>query len=522
MMKSTKQTDHTQPAELVAVVCCAPQKWVAYNHSMQRFDDFSSPSFVCVFTHAKPALKALLTQNIQIARPVCLTTLEHLCTPEEPKTIEASTPETLFAELERLMGQIEERGLQKIARLECLLLPSIAMMEHKGLYLDPSAFQHFAAEAKNNMLTAQQEALKLLGVNLNRNLFGEVDLNLESTQEVKEALEGLLKRPLENLSHESLHQLKHPAADALLKYREYAKLVKTYAEPFGQLLSTDSRLHASFEPLGTNTGRMACHSPNLQNLPGEQLFQKALQAPQGRALVTADYAACELRILASLSNDANFIKAFERDADLHAEVASQVFHVPVSSTENPHLRARAKAINFGLMYGMGAKALAAQLKLSLSEAEELFERYFAAFPTIRFFLDKLVESALDKGYCETVLGRKLYLDPAVLKTPEARGTFSRIARSMPIQGSAADMIKLAMLRLHERLMREFQDAYIVNMIHDELVVECRQEDAHLVKELTQSEMEAAQRLLFSNVPPKVQLLVCPEYFSEPSAIEHRS
>jgi DNA polymerase I len=192
-------------------------------------------------------------------------------------------------------------------------------------------------------------------------------------------------------------------------------------------------------------------------------------------------------------------------------VASTMFGVTVTKTERPELRQRATGINFGLVYGMGAAGLAAQLRCSRDEAEQLLARYFATFPDVKRYLDDSVEKALAKGYAETVLGRKLAFDPAVLDGKNARGELSRIAKNMPIQGTSADMTKLAMVRVHERLVDEGRDAGLVNTIHDELVVECPAADQDAVARIVSEEMGAAHSALLKRVPPLVEVHVGPHW-----------
>jgi DNA polymerase-1 len=345
-----------------------------------------------------------------------------------------------------------------------------------GLYFDAARWSLELKQIKADMLAAQQKARALLSGPEHLDLFGESSLNLDSPIEVNKAL-AKLKDSREALS-------------ALKAYRESAKLIQTYGESFlDHVNPKTSRIHATFDPEGTSTGRVSCHGPNIQNLPSDPRFRACLIAPPGKVLVQADYAACELRILADFSGDPLFLKAFEEDLDLHAQVAKELFG-------DVKFRDRAKAINFGLVYGMGAKSLAQSLGVSVLEAERLLTQYFQKYSKIKSYLDFCVQSAYSKGYAETRLGRRLYLD----KTQD----ISRIAKNMPIQGTAAEMIKLAMVRIHQRLLA-FKEAFMVNMIHDELVVECLEQDAKAVGQLLKEEMEQAQHELCPRVRPKVEV-----------------
>jgi DNA polymerase-1 len=253
---------------------------------------------------------------------------------------------------------------------------------------------------------------------------------------------------------------------------------------------------------------VASRDPNLQNLPSDARFHHCIRAPAGRVLVTADYATCELRIVAELAQDPVFVRAFDAGEDLHSTVATTMFGVNVSKSENAELRQRAKAINFGLVYGMGAPALAASLGVSIAQGQELLDRYFKTFPRIRDYLEGSVERALKAGYAETLLSRRLHFDKDALAADNARGELGRIMKNMPIQGTSADMTKLAMVRVHERLLELAPGrAGLVNTVHDELVVECDEADGAAVAEAVRHEMEEAHKTLLKRVPPLVEVHV---------------
>ncbi len=364
-------------------------------------------------------------------------------------------------------------------------------MESHGLYFNATLWRHHLESIRQQLKTAALKAQQLLGQSRHLNLFGEYELNLDSGLEVKKALEQVLGRHLPDTNHATLAEIQHPAPKALLEYRELAKLVQTYGDSFLEYVDPKTnRIHAHFEPEGTSTGRVSCHSPNLQNLPSLPEFQACLIPPAGRTLVTGDYAACELRVLAHFSQDPTFLKAFEEDRDLHAEVARELF----GSAEH---RSKAKAINFGLIYGMGAKSLARSLDVPVHQAEHILHRYFEKHPRINGYLKWCVQFAYERGYAETRLGRRLQLD----KTQD----ISRIAKNMPIQGTAAEIAKLAMIKVHERLEHDFKDAFLVNMIHDELVIECAEQDVDAVMQMLKTEMESAEKELIPRVKPKAEV-----------------
>lgn len=363
-----------------------------------------------------------------------------------------------------------------LEQLEAAVLPVFKSMSHKGLYIDRDRWQKTLQAIKLELQEAKQHALRLLSRPEHLDLFGESTLNLDSPQEVQKALDRV--------------QEPKTALAALKHYRETAKLVQSYGDTFLESIVPQTwRIHSTFEPQGTSTGRVSSHSPNIQNLPSDPCFQACLIAPPGKKLVLGDYAACELRILADFSGEPIFIKAFEEDLDLHAQVALELFG-------DIQYRPQAKAINFGIIYGMGAQSLASSLSISVLEAEKLLHRYFQKHTRIQAFLKYCVESAYKNGFAQTRLGRKLILD--------TRQDISRIAKNMPIQGTAAEIAKLAMVQVHKHL-QEFQEAFLVNMIHDELVVECLEADASKIAEVVKYEMELAEKTLIPRVKPKAEV-----------------
>lgn len=478
---------------------------------------------VFLFDEARPALRRLLRAGVDVARPLCRATLEQLADqgppPGEPAQIffePASALERaqkIVHRLEGLLARVEQRGQKKVARLECLVLRPFAALEDRGLPIDVEGWRKLIDEEKHKAGVAKEELLALAGPHVQRDLFGVPEINLDAEQDVKQLLERVTGRRLDDVARGTLAALDHPMARALLLWRESNKLVSTYGDAFlSHVDRRTGRIHATFVPLGASTGRVASRDPNLQNLPADARFHRCLRPTEGRVLVTADYATCELRIVAELSRDPVFLRAFEEGQDLHSTVAATMFKAEVSKTKNPELRQRAKAINFGLVYGMGAAALAAQLGVPVDEGERLLQQYFRTFPRIKDALERSVETALAKGYAETVLGRRLFFDAEVLKGPNARGELSRIAKNMPIQGTSADMTKLAMVRVHERLLEETKGtAGLVNTIHDELVVECDEADGERVAKAVKKEMEEAHKTLLPRVPPEVEVHTGPHW-----------
>jgi DNA polymerase-1 len=477
------------------------------------------PDRVFLFDEARPGLRRLLRAGVDVARPICRNTLERLAGASVDDTgnimrdpLAASLrAKQIVHKLESQLERVDERGHKKVARLENLVLRAFAALEDRGMPIDAPAWKALVNEDRALASAAKDEIFRLAGAHIARDLFGTPEINLDADADVRALLERSTGKKLDDVARGSLAALKHPVADALLKYRESHKIVSTYGDAFlSRVDPRDGRIHATFIPLGASTGRVASRDPNLQNLPSDARFHTCLRAPAGHALVTADYATCELRIVAELAQDPVFLAAFARGDDLHSTVASTMFGVPVSKSERPELRQRAKAINFGLVYGMGPAALATSLSVPLEEGERLLQQYFRTFPRVRDYLEHNVDQALSRGYAETVLGRRLRFDKDALSAPNARGELSRIAKNMPIQGTSADMTKLAMVRVHERLVDEHLGG-LVNTVHDELVVECRAEDGARVAEAVQHEMAEAHRTLLRTVPPLVEVHVGPHW-----------
>jgi DNA polymerase-1 len=489
-------------------------------------------SHVVVADDARSVQRWLLARGLDVARPLCVRTVETLLrdepvwTDRDAATVSMSLEAARVRAVElvrgtdRLLERLDGSGQRKVARLECLVTRAFAALEHRGLPIDVGSWRAVVDAEKARLAAAREQVFSLAGNAVARDLFGTPDINLDADADIRGLLQRVTGGAVESTSREHLASLSHPLADALVLYRESAKLVASYGDGFLSFVVDEpadaegrriGRIHPRFVPLGASTGRVACREPNLQNLPKDPRFHEALRAPAGRRLITADYATCELRIVAELAEDPVFLAAFARGEDLHSTVASSMFGVKVSKSERPELRQRAKAINFGLVYGMGAGALATSLGVDRGAAEHLLTTYFQTFPRIRDYLEASVETALRRGYSETILGRRLTFSKDALAADNARGELSRIMKNMPIQGTSADMTKLAMVKLHERLVDHAGDPGLVNTIHDELVVECDVDVAEAVAVVVREEMEDAHRTLLTRVPPLVEVHVGPTW-----------
>lgn len=404
------------------------------------------------------------------------------------------------------LPQLERDGLMRVSALEGAAQLAFAQLELKGAPIDTDGWRAQLQAAQAGSAEARKNLDREFWEVSDRDLFGGSTLNYESDEEVLAAL-GRLGVSVTSLRREALLATGHPAAQALVAYREHQKIVSTYGEGFlAHVHPKTGRIHPRFKAIGALTGRVSCAEPNLQNIPSDSAFRACFRAPEGRKLITADYAGAELRIIAEMSKDPVFIRTLAGGGDLHAIVASRMFGKPVSKEENPELRARAKAINFGLAYGMGAGGLAHQLGVPENEAEQLLERYFEQFPKIRGFLEHAAAKALRAGVAQTLAGRRYWFTD-MRRDGRDPGSLTRVAKNMPIQGTNADITKLAMVRIVKALAEARLDAFLVNMVHDELVVEAAEGDAEAARAIIVREMMSAGAELVKAVPMTVDVKV---------------
>ena len=299
---------------------------------------------------------------------------------------------------------------------------------------------------------------------------------------------------LEKLRYEA------PVVGAVLEYRQYAKLKSTYADGLLKAIDPDGRIRTSFQMTVTATGRLSSTEPNLQNIPtrtdlGSEIRRMFVPA-DGYALVDADYSQIELRLLAHISGDEAMRAAFTGGQDIHTATAAQVFHVDIADV-TPEMRRSAKAVNFGIVYGISAFSLSQDIGVSVAEAKEYMEAYFATFPGVRKYMDAVVEQAKETGFVETVFHRRRDLPELKSSNFNLRSFGERVALNMPIQGTAADIMKLAMIAVFRRLKEEVPEARLVLQVHDELIVECPTAQAETVAKLLEEEME---RVVSLSVP----------------------
>lgn len=333
------------------------------------------------------------------------------------------------------------------------------------------------------------------------------DFNINSTKQLGEVLferlglpHGKKTKTGYSTNAEVLEKLRpvHPIVDDILDYRQVTKLNSTYAEGLVKEIEADGRIRTVFKQTGTATGRLSSAEPNLQNIPirtelGRELRRYFVAKNKDYVLVDADYSQIELRLLAALAGDENMISAFRNGEDIHTSTAATVFGVPKEAV-TPEMRKNAKAVNFGIVYGIGAHSLSEDLHISVKEARAYIDSYFAAYPGISAYLENTVKQAKENGFVTTLFGRRRYIPELKMSNKNMQHFGERVAMNSPIQGTAADIIKIAMIRVNEKLKASGLDAKLILQVHDELIVECRRDAAEAARKILVDEMESAVSL----------------------------
>ena len=391
-----------------------------------------------------------------------------------------------------LRDKLDAAGLAKVFReIEMPLCEVLAQMEHTGFLVDRTALKTFGDMLSGWITDAQQVIFDLAGQEFNINSpkqLGQILFDVLGLPPAKKTKTGY------STNVEVLQKLKdqHPIIPKIMEFREYSKLKSTYADGLTRAIAPDGRIHSHFQMTVTATGRLSSTEPNLQNIPvrkelgGE--IRKMFVAPPGKVLVNADYSQIELRLLAHISGDETMRRAFRTGEDIHTVTASQVFGVAPADVTSL-MRSRAKAVNFGIVYGISAFSLAQDIGVSQPEAKRYIEHYLAKYSGVRDYMTRIVAEAKEKGQVETLFGRVRPMPELKAADFNTRSFGERVALNMPIQGTAADIIKLAMIRVHQRLETEGLAAKLVLQVHDELIVECPEAEAAQVAALLEREME---------------------------------
>jgi len=399
--------------------------------------------------------------------------------------------------INNISQKIKEYNLDNLLKdIEIPVAETLCSMEDVGFKINSENLTDYSIFLERNLKNLEQEIYEFAGT----------EFNIQSPKQLGEVLfeelglsHGKRTKRGYSTSFEVLERLRytHPIIDKVLKFRSISKLKSTYCDSLLKLIKKDGRVHTSFNQIETKTGRLSSTDPNLQNIPvktelGREL-RRFFSAEKNCFLTSADYSQIELRILAHISEDERMIESFNKQEDIHAITASEVFKMPLEFV-TPAMRMKAKAVNFGIVYGIGAFSLAKEINSTRKEAEEYINKYFTYYSGVRNYVNNILKLAKEQGYVETLFKRRRYL-PELNSTSFALRSFGeRAAINMPIQGSAADIIKIAMTRVYKKLKEENLNSKLILQIHDELIIESPENEVLQVQEILKTEMENAIKL----------------------------
>lgn len=411
-----------------------------------------------------------------------------------PQCHESGSIQSLFAILEKSCKDCQMDKL--LSEMELPLSSVLAEMELLGVQVDKEGIAQFGEALQKELNRLLQDVYQEVGY----------EFNLNSPKQLGEALFDKLGLPPRKKTKsgystdaETLESLRayHPVIEKILEYRTYQKLNSTYAEGLLKVIGEDGRIHSTFNQTETRTGRISSNEPNLQNIPirtqlGSQL-RKYFVAKKGCVFLDADYSQIELRIMAHISQDPAMQEAFRHGADIHRATAARLYNVPPEEV-TPRMRSSVKAVNFGILYGKGAFSLARDLGVSVKEADDFIKTYLGAYPKVKEYMDRVIQEGIEQGYVTTLYHRRRLLPELSSSNRNIRAQGERMALNTPIQGTAADVIKLAMVKVANRLHRENLKAKLILQVHDELIVECPTEEIEQASRILREEMEGAAQL----------------------------
>lgn len=399
----------------------------------------------------------------------------------------------LVAPLRECMAR--ENAANVFDGIEMPLVPVLVKMERTGMLVDPDRLRSLSEGLATQITEVERSIRDLAGdetfnigspMQLSHVLFDVMGLPTKGLKKTKRGYYSTNAKVLSDLARD------HEIVRLILDWREKSKIKSTYLDTLGPLRRGDGRVHTTYNQTITATGRLSSSDPNLQNIPTRselgRTVKTAFSAGEGSVFLAVDYSQIELRLLAHLSGDEHLVRAFNEGEDFHAETAARVFGVPVSEV-TPDLRSRAKAVNFGIVYGQQAYGLSQSLHISMAEARDMIDRYYEAYPGVRTFLDNVVARAKQTGYAETMYGRRRHIPELKAKNPQLRGFGERTAMNHPMQGTAADIIKIAMARVSRRLEEEGFAAHMILQVHDELDFECPIDEVERLTTMVRDVME---------------------------------
>lgn len=394
---------------------------------------------------------------------------------------------------EYLKDRIDKEGMDELYyEVEHPLISILSSMEAIGFNVNREKLDELAVKFKEEISRTEKEIYELC----------EEEFNVSSPKQLGKILFEKLDLPVikktktgYSTNAEVLEKLmdKHPVVEKIIYYRQITKLNSTYVEGLKNVIDEDGAIHSSFNQTVTTTGRLSSTEPNLQNIPvkyemGREIRKVFIPQESTDVLLSCDYSQIELRVLAHMSDDKNMIDAFNHHSDIHTKTASEVFKVPVEEV-TPLMRSRAKAVNFGIVYGISDFSLSQDLKITRKEAAEYMEIYFDRYPKIKGYLESVKEEAKEKGYVLTVLNRRRFIPEIKSSNKIVKALGERLAMNAPIQGSAADIIKLAMVKVYNRIKKENLESQMILQVHDELILNVKENELEIVKALVKEEME---------------------------------
>ena len=412
---------------------------------------------------------------------------------------------TTLKKLPELLNKLDEMEMRSLFdEVEMPLVFTLFDMEQEGMRVNAEELKAYGEALVDKISALEKSIHEAAGEEFNINSPKQLGVILFEKLGMKG---GKKTKTGYSTSAEVLDKLapEHPIVRDILEYRQLTKLKSTYADGLAGCIAADGRIHSSFNQTITATGRISSTEPNLQNIPVRmelgRLIRKVFIPSDGYVFVDADYSQIELRVLAHMSGDEKLIEAYRQAEDIHRITASQVFHVPFDEV-TPLQRRNAKAVNFGIVYGISSFGLSQDLSISTKEAKEYIDRYFETYPGIKVFLDKLVQDAKEQGYVTTMFGRRRPVPELKSSNFMQRSFGERVAMNSPIQGTAADIIKIAMNRVHDRLLREGLESRLILQVHDELLIEAKLSEADQVEQILREEMQQAADL---QVPLEIDL-----------------
>ncbi|MFP4025846.1 MAG: DNA polymerase I [Thiohalospira sp.] len=411
---------------------------------------------------------------------------------------------------ELFVKELEKTGLSYLAEIiEMPLIPILAEMESVGVKINTNALNDYAKELNKELIKIEEKIIDQAGISFNISSpkqLGEILFNkLKLDPNAKKT-----KSKQYSTSEETLVKIadKHPIVNDVLEFRSLKKLLSTYIEALPKIINNKTgKIHTSFNQAIAATGRLSSNNPNLQNIPireerGREIRKAFIPQDNEHILLAADYSQIELRLMAHMSQDENMITAFKNNTDIHTTTAAKIFHVETLSEVTKEQRRKAKTANFGIIYGISAFGLSQRLNISRTEAKQLIDEYFNSFPKVKEYMDKSIADARDKGYVETLMGRKRFLKDINSRNATVRGFAERNAINAPIQGSAADIIKLAMVDVFNELEKQNLKTKMILQVHDELIFDVYKPELEKIKEIVKNKMEDAVKL---SIPLTVDL-----------------